>query len=72
MPLTFSGAEVDPLVIELGGNFSVITALAPGARFVIGGGAASSEPEPSVVPAIVTCTELMVTFPLFVTVTWAT
>src|SRR5271168_2671646 len=54
VPLTFSGEAVAPGDTELAGNVSVTTALAPGARFVTEGGVVMSDPEPSVVPAIVT------------------
>lgn len=71
VPPTFKGAVVIPGETEFGGKVSVSTALAPGARFVTGIGAAGSEPEPRVVPATVTCSELTVTLPVFVTVTSA-
>lgn len=56
----------------LGANFNVTWALAPAARFKIGGGT-DTRPDPSrVVPDAATCRELMVTFPLLVMVTVAT
>lgn len=72
VPLTFSEAVVAPCTIELGGNASVTTAVAPGARFATGGGVDNSDPEPKAVPVTVTCSELTVTLPVFVTVTCAT
>jgi hypothetical protein len=67
VPLTFSVA-----VPWFGnpGKLKVKRALAPGARFVTGEGANVNDPDPKVVPAIVTCSELTVTLPVFVTTTY--
>jgi hypothetical protein len=72
VPLTFSGAVVAPDDTELAGKVRVTVVLVPGARFVTGVGADSRDPVPNVVPAIVTCKELIVTLPVFEIVTFAT
>src|ERR1700722_17894027 len=54
VPPTLTSAVVAPDGTALGGNVSVSTALTPGARLAIGGGADSSEAEPRVVPGVVT------------------